>query len=254
MSEWGPDRFLLDGLDALVVGASRGIGRSTAVAMASAGAEVTLTSRDRAGLEQTSAEIEECGGRAAVAPCDVTSDEQLDELFASLSSVDVLVFGAGMNSPGPMIETSPATLDQMLRLNLRAAFCTAQRAVGRMIAAGRGGSVIFISSQMGHVGALDRTVYCATKHGLEGLAKAMAVELAPFEIRVNTVAPTFIETAMTASFFEDPEFREDVLRRIPLGRLGTPEEVADAVVFAASPASKFVTGSSIVVDGGWTAQ
>ena len=106
MSEWSPDRFLLDGLDALVVGASRGIGRSTAVAMASAGAEVTLTSRDRVGLERTSVEIEQCGGRAAVIPCDVTSDEQLDELFASLSSVDVLVFGAGMNSPGPMIETS----------------------------------------------------------------------------------------------------------------------------------------------------
>jgi NAD(P)-dependent dehydrogenase (short-subunit alcohol dehydrogenase family) len=178
--------------------------------------------------------------------------------FAGIPRLDILVNNAGINRPQPFLEVDEPTLDLLLGLNVRAAFLVAQ-AAARLMAAPNGaknggGVIINMSSQMGHVGSdLNRTVYVMTKHAIEGLTKAMAVELAPKGVRVVSIAPTFITTPLTKPFFDDPVFRKWVLDRIPLGRLGTVEEVAQAVVFLASPAAALVTGSSLLVDGGWTA-
>jgi NAD(P)-dependent dehydrogenase (short-subunit alcohol dehydrogenase family) len=248
----------LDDLVALVTGASRGLGEEAAVALSEAGAEVVLLSRTREGLERVASRISSLGGVARILVCDVTDAEAVRSQLMSLERIDVLVNNTGMNIPEPFIEVSEERLDRQLSLNVRAAFVVAQTAVRKMLEAANrrdcGGAIVNISSQMGHVGAPLRTVYCMTKHALEGLTKAMAVELAPLNIRVNAVAPTFIDTPMTAPFLAKPEFREWVTTRIPLGRLGTPGEVAAAVVFLASPASSLITGASLAVDGGWTAQ
>jgi NAD(P)-dependent dehydrogenase (short-subunit alcohol dehydrogenase family) len=168
--------------------------------------------------------------------------------------IDILVNNAGMNRPLLVEDVDIGTLDQMLSLNVRAAFLVAQAAARSMLAHGRGGSIINITSQMGHVGSPKRTVYCMTKHALEGLTKAMAVELAPRGIRVNSVAPTFIETPMTKPMLDNPDFLGFVKSMIPLGKIGQPQDVAAAVLYLASPASGMVTGTSLLVDGGWTAQ
>lgn len=253
MSEDG--RFRLDGQHAVVAGASRGIGAAAALALADAGAaRVTLLARSASELEAVAAGVRERGAAAAAVPCDVTDDEQVATAFAPLEPVDLLVCSAGANQPEPFLAVEAATLDRLWRLNVRATFVLAQHAVRGMLAGARGGTVVCVSSQMGHVGAPQRTVYCATKHAVEGLTKALAVELAPHGIRVVSVAPTFVETPMTAPFFADPAVRADVERRIPLGRVGTTDEVVGAIVFAASPAARLVTGTSLVVDGGWTAQ
>ena len=165
----------------------------------------------------------------------------------------MLVVSAGTNIPEPLLDVTEEHLDALLALNVRAVFVTVQAAARRMVDAG-GGSIVLLSSQMGHVGAAGRTVYCATKHAVEGLTKAAAVELAPHGVRVNAVAPTFVETPMTAPFLADPAFREEVEGRIPLGRLGRVEDVAAAVVYLVSDAAALVTGTSLLVDGGWTAQ
>ena len=170
-----------------------------------------------------------------------------------MQALDVLVNNAGTNIPEPFVEVSEAHLDQLLNLNVRAAFVVAQAAARKMI--GRGGVIIHMSSQMGHVGAVNRTVYCMTKHALEGLTKAMALELAPHAIRVVSIAPTFVETPMYQKMrTEKPGFEKWVTDRIPAGKAGHPDDVAAAVVFAASPAASLMTGTSLVVDGGWTAQ
>jgi NAD(P)-dependent dehydrogenase (short-subunit alcohol dehydrogenase family) len=190
--------------------------------------------------------------------CDLNNSSDVQSQIKSLQRLDILVNNAGMNIPEPFLEVSEAHLDKQLALNVRAAFVTAQACVRKMLEAPSGaeqrGAIINVTSQMGHVGAARRAVYCMTKHALEGLTKAMAVELAPYNIRVNAVAPTFIDTPMTAPFFTNPEFRDWVMARIPLGRLGRPEEVAAAIAFLASPSSSLITGASLAVDGGWTAQ
>jgi NAD(P)-dependent dehydrogenase (short-subunit alcohol dehydrogenase family) len=243
----------LDGKTALVTGAGRGIGRAVALALATAGAELILVSRTKSQLDEVAREIESGGGKARVLPFDVTDMAAMRAAFAGLDHLDILVNNAGLNRPQPFIEVDEATLDQLLGLNVRAAFLVAQAAARLMVANG-GGVIVNISSQMGHVGSeLNRTVYVMTKHAIEGLTKAMAVELAPKGVRVVSIAPTFITTPLTKPFFDDPVFRKWVLDRIPLGRLGTVEEVASAVVFLASPAAALVTGSSLLVDGGWTA-
>jgi NAD(P)-dependent dehydrogenase (short-subunit alcohol dehydrogenase family) len=168
--------------------------------------------------------------------------------------VDIFVNNAGTNNPMPMIDVPVAVLDQMLDLNVRAAYLAAQGAARAMVKARSGGVIINMTSQMGHVGSPGRTVYCMTKHALEGLTKAMAVELASHNIRVNSVAPTFIETPMTEPMLAKPEFRSFVGSMIPLGRIGKPEDVAAAVLYLASPAASMVTGTSLLIDGGWTAQ
>jgi NAD(P)-dependent dehydrogenase (short-subunit alcohol dehydrogenase family) len=250
--------FRLDGKTALVTGAGRGIGRATALALAGAGAELILVSRTPSELDEVAREIASHGGKAQALPFDVTRSDVVRDAFAGLGRLDILVNNAGLNRPQPFLEVDEATLDLLLGLNIRAAFLVAQAAARLMVAPngekGGGGVIINMSSQMGHVGSeLNRTVYVMTKHAVEGLTKAMAVELAPTGVRVVSIAPTFITTPLTRPFFEDPEFRKWVLDRIPLGRLGTVEEVASAVVFLASPAASLVTGSSLLVDGGWTA-
>jgi NAD(P)-dependent dehydrogenase (short-subunit alcohol dehydrogenase family) len=184
----------------------------------------------------------------------VTDAAAVRAALAEPERVDVLVTCAGGNRPCPFLEVSEADLDWSLALNVRGAFVAAQAAAARMAEAGAGGAIVHVSSQMGHVGAAGRSVYCAAKHALEGLTRATAVELAPLGIRVNAVAPTFVETPMTAPFLRAPGARAAVVERIPLGRLGRPEEVAAAVLFAASPAASLMTGASLLVDGGWTAQ
>jgi NAD(P)-dependent dehydrogenase (short-subunit alcohol dehydrogenase family) len=188
------------------------------------------------------------------AVCDVTDSRQVGEAVDFLEQVDILVNNAGTNVPEPFLEVSEDNLDRMLAVNVKGVFLVAQAAARRMVKRGEGGSIINISSQMGHVGAPRRTVYCATKHAVEGLTKAMAVELAPHKVRVNSVAPTFVETPMTKPLLEDETLREDTLSRIPLGRLGRVEDVTGAVLFLASPAAGLITGASLLVDGGWTAQ
>ena len=245
--------FRLDGKTALVTGAGRGIGRATALALAAAGAELILVSRTPSQLDEVARKIASPGGKARALPFDVTRSDVVRDAFAAIGRLDILVNNAGLNRPQPFLEVDEATLDLLLGLNVRAAFIVAQAAARLMVANG-GGVIINMSSQMGHVGSeLNRTAYVMTKHALEGLTKAMAVELAPKGVRVVSIAPTFVTTPLTKPFFDDPVFKKWVLDRIPLGRLGTVEEVAHAVVFLASPAAALVTGSSLLVDGGWTA-
>jgi NAD(P)-dependent dehydrogenase (short-subunit alcohol dehydrogenase family) len=250
--------FRLDGKRALVTGAGRGIGRAVALALAAAGAELVLVSRTASELDTVVDEIASGGGTARSVPFDVTRSDAVRGAFAEFDRLDILVNNAGINQPQPFLEVDEATLDLMLGLNVRAAFIVAQAAARLMVApnGAKGGSgvIINMSSQMGHVGSeRDRTVYVMTKHALEGLTKAMAVELAPKGVRVVSIAPTFVETPLSKPFLDDPDTRRWILGRIPLGRVGTVEEVATAVVFLASPAAALVTGSSLLVDGGWTA-
>jgi NAD(P)-dependent dehydrogenase (short-subunit alcohol dehydrogenase family) len=249
----GDRAFRLDGQMALVTGAGRGIGRAVALALAAAGAELVLVSRTPSELDEVAREIASGGGKARALPFDVTRSDAVRDAFAGLGRLDILVNNAGLNRPQPFLEVDEPTLDLLLGLNVRAAFIVAQNAARLMVADGAG-VIINVSSQMGHVGSeRDRTVYVMTKHALEGLTKAMAVELAPKGVRVVSIAPTFVETPLSKPFLDDPDTRKWILGRIPLGRVGTVEEVASAVVFLASPAAALVTGSSLLVDGGWTA-
>ena len=240
--------FRLDGRRALVTGAGRGIGLALAAALADAGAEVTLVARSAAEIE---AGADAMSGTAAV--LDVSDLAAVNAFFDQRPAFHVLVNNAGTNRPKPMQAVSEADYDAVLDLNLKSAFFVAQCAVRRMLAEGIAGSLIHIGSQMGHVGGVNRSLYCASKWALEGMSKAFALDLAAHSIRSNTIAPTFIETPMTKPFLEDPDFRASVLSKIKLGRFGKVEDVMGAAVFLASDAAALVTGTSLVVDGGWTA-
>jgi NAD(P)-dependent dehydrogenase (short-subunit alcohol dehydrogenase family) len=245
--------FRLDGKRALVTGAGRGIGRAAAAALAQAGAHVVLASRTAAELAELAGAIREAGGAAEPLVLDVCDVEATRAAIAAQPAFDVLVNNAGTNRPAPFLDVTVEDYDAVTDLNVRAAFFVAQAVARRMVEESVKGSIVNISSQMGHVGGENRTVYCATKHALEGLTKAMAIDLASHGIRVNTLCPTFVRTPMTAPFFANPEFRAGTLARIPLGRLGEVEDLMGAIVFLASDASALMTGASLIIDGGWTA-
>ncbi len=244
----------LDGRRALVTGAGRGLGVACAAALAQAGAHVTLAARTLEEVAAVAGQIRAEGGAAEALALDVCDLAAVEAAIAAAEPFDILVNNAGTNRPRPFLEVTADDYDLIMGVNLRAAFFVAQAVARRLAAAKRPGSIIHMSSQMGHVGGARRTVYCASKHAMEGLCKAMAIDLGPLGIRVNTIGPTYIETALTRPYFTDPAFRADVLGKIKLGRLGQPEDLMGAVVFLASDASAMMTGSAILVDGGWTAE
>jgi NAD(P)-dependent dehydrogenase (short-subunit alcohol dehydrogenase family) len=245
--------FRLDGRRALVTGAGRGIGAAAAAALAEAGAHVTLCARTTREIEQGAAALRAAGRAADALTLDVTDLSAFADAMAAAEPYGIFVNNAGTNRPNPFTAVPVEDFDHVMGLNVRAAFFAAQAVARRMIAAGVKGSIINMSSQMGHVGGANRSLYCASKWAMEGFSRAMAIDLAPHGIRVNTIAPTFIETPLTKPFFENTAFRDSVLSKIKLGRLGTVEDLMGAVVFLASDASALMTGSSLVVDGGWTA-
>jgi NAD(P)-dependent dehydrogenase (short-subunit alcohol dehydrogenase family) len=246
--------FRLDGKRALVTGAGRGLGLGFAAALAQAGAQVTLAARTQDDIEAAAAALREQGCAADTLAVDVADLAAVRAALTGREPYAILVNNAGTNRPAPFVEVKVEDFDHVFALNVRAAYFVAQAVARRLIEADQPGSIINISSQMGHVGGPRRTVYCATKHAMEGFTKAMAIELAPHKIRVNTLAPTFIDTPLTRPFFQNEAFRNDTLSRIKLGRLGTVEDLMGAVVFLASDASALMTGTSLVVDGGWTAE
>jgi NAD(P)-dependent dehydrogenase (short-subunit alcohol dehydrogenase family) len=245
--------FRLDGRRALVTGAGAGIGLAAAAALAEAGAAVTLVARTASTIEQAAGAICDAGGKSEGAVLDVTDIEAVAAFFETRPAFHVLVNNAGTNRPMPMTQVGELDYDAVLDLNVKAAFFVAQACAKALIAAGQAGSLIHIGSQMGHVGGPNRSLYCASKWALEGMSKAFALDLATHNIRSNTIAPTFIETPMTAPFFEDEAFKASVLAKIKLGRLGRVEDLMGAVLYLASDASSLVTGTSLIVDGGWTA-
>ena len=243
--------FRLDGRRAIVTGAGRGIGLAAAAALAEAGAVVTLAARTASEIEDAATAI---GKGAVAAILDVTDFSAVKAFFAARPAFHILVNNAGTNRPMPMMDVSEDDFDAVLDLNLKSAFFVAQACVQQMIAESVSGSVIHMTSQMGHVGGQNRSLYCASKWAMEGMSKAFALDLAPLSIRSNTIAPTFIETPLTKPYFENPEFRNSVLAKIKLGRLGSVEDLMGAILFLASDASALMTGTSLVVDGGWTAE
>lgn len=245
--------FRLDGKRALVTGAGRGIGRAIAGALAYSGAAVTLCARSFDEIEAAAAELRAAGLTAEAMAADVTDISAFAALIAERPAFDVFVNNAGTNRPKPLSEVTADDYDTVMNLNLRAAVFAAQAVTVKMVAEGCRGSIINMSSQMGHVGAADRTLYCASKWALEGFTKALAVELGQHGIRVNTICPTFIETPLTKPYFEDKNFRDEVLSKIKLGRIGKVEDIIGAAVFLASDASALMTGSAVMLDGGWTA-
>lgn len=243
----------LDGKTALVTGAGRGLGRASALALAEAGAEIVAWSRTAGEIESLVAEIEATGGKARAQVVDVTNDARVRQAVGELEKLDILFNNAGTNIPQAFLNVDANSLDKVLNINVRAAFVVAQAAAARMIEQGSG-AIINMSSQMGHVGGPKRSVYCTSKFAVEGLTKALAVELAPMGVRVNAVAPTFVETDMTRPMLADPSFKDFILSMIPMGKVATAADVAAAVVFLASPAAGMITGTSLLVDGGWTAR
>jgi NAD(P)-dependent dehydrogenase (short-subunit alcohol dehydrogenase family) len=246
--------FSLHGKRALVTGAGRGIGLAAAAALASAGAQVLLAARTEAEISAAASAIRQRGDAADHVQMDVLNTAAVRDIVQHQGPFDILVNNAGTNVPKPVMDVSEEDFDSVMALNVRATYFVAQAVARRLIDANKAGSIINISSQMGHVGAVRRSIYCASKHAVEGFTKAMAIEFGPHAIRVNTVCPTFVETPMTRPFLEDPGFRDSVLRNIKLGRVGQVEDVTGAIVFLASDASSLITGSAMMVDGGWTAE
>ncbi|MFT5572344.1 MAG: NAD(P)-dependent dehydrogenase (short-subunit alcohol dehydrogenase family) [Cryomorphaceae bacterium] len=241
---------LLKGKLALVTGAGKGIGRACAAALAGAGATVIAVARTDEDLASLRGELGELIIPWAM---DATSEKFLTQL-AQQTDIDILVNNLGSNKPEPFVDILPETYSRIVEMNFGSVFRTTQIVVKNMLQNNISGAVVNITSQMGHVGSPNRTLYCATKHAVEGLTKALAVELAPSGIRVNSVAPTFVDTPLTRPMLDDPAFNKFVMSKIPMGQLANTEDVAAAVVFLASDLSRMVTGTSLLVDGGWTAQ
>lgn len=246
--------FRLDGKRALVAGASSGIGRACAVALGEAGAEVVVAARRRDALDALVAEMQGAGMTAEALPLDVSDVAVTEAAIAETGPFDILLNSAGLARHGPALQTTEPDFDAVSGLNIKGAYFLTRAVAQGLIAAGKSGSLINISSQMAHVGGPDRAVYAATKHAVEGFTKAMAIEWGPQDIRVNTICPTFILTELTRPTFDDPDKRAWIERSILLPRVGRVEDIMGAAVFLASDAAALVTGTALMIDGGWTAQ
>lgn len=242
--------FRLEGRRAFVPGGSRGIGLGCAAALAEAGAHVVIVARGADGVAQAVRALRDAGYSAEGQALDVGDLEAVRAFLDAEAPFDILCNSAGLARHSPALDTTPEDFDAVTGLNLRAAYFLAQQVAKRMT---NGGSILQISSQMGHVGGVDRAVYCATKHGVEGMTKAMAIEWGPQGIRVNTICPTFVRTPLTEGTFNDPVRRAWIEEKIKLPRVAEVEDLMGAVLFLASDASAMVTGTSLLVDGGWTA-
>ncbi len=245
--------FDLSGKKALVTGASSGIGLACAVALAQSGGDVTLVARNRDKLAELARDMEVENWKVSILPIDISDVDATAKVIADNGPFDILVNSAGQARHSPATKTTTEDFDAVMDTNLRGAYFLTQAVARGLLANGQPGSLINISSQMAHVGGIDRAVYCASKHAVEGFTKAMAIEFGPSKIRVNTICPTFILTAFTQSTFDDPEKRTWILDKIKLGRVGEVEDIMGAVVYLASDASGLVTGTSLMIDGGWTA-
>ena len=245
--------FDLSGRVALVTGAGRGIGLAVAAALADAGADVVLVARTKFEIDEVSSAIRKAGGLARAYALDITDHDAVKEIVYSQGPFDILVNNAGMNRPALAVDVTESDYDAVMQLNVKAAFFTSQAVANSMIESKIAGSIINISSQLGHVGAQRRTVYSASKHAIEGFTRSLAWEVGQYGIRVNSLCPTFIETPMTQPMLSEADFMEWVLSKIALGRVGQVEDVMGAAVFLASDASRLVTGSALLVDGGWNA-
>ena len=243
---------------ALVTGAGKGIGKACAIALAEAGAKVIILSRTESDLVSVSKIIKRTKGSSKSFVCDVTQVEEFKNILKKISRLDILVNNAGNNRPEHFTEVKQENMEYLTNLNMKAAFNVAQLCSQKMVEAKNrkkiGGSIIHMSSQLGKVGCEGRNVYNMNKFGIEGLARGMAVELAAYNIRVNTVCPTFVETPMVKKFFKNKKFKNKMVKNIPLGRVAKESDVATAVAFLAAESSEMITGTSLIVDGGWTAQ
>ena len=246
----------LDGRHAVVTGAGRGIGRAAALALAEAGASLTLFARTGDELTAVAREVRDRGSDADTCVGDVRSPDDvalLMEVAGAHEHLSICVTAAGLNRPGPTLTQAVEDFDLVIETNLRGTYLTCRAFAEAVVERGHGARIVAISSQMGEVGYPGRAAYCASKHAVNGLVRALAVEWAPLGISVNAIAPTFVDTPLTRPMFDDQEFKEDVLRRIPIGRIGTPSDVVGAIVFLASDQADLVTGHVLAVDGGWTA-
>ncbi|GLQ36209.1 3-oxoacyl-ACP reductase [Amylibacter marinus] len=243
--------FSLKGKRALITGASSGIGRACAVAMAEAGASVVCAARTAGPLNKTVDDMQEQGWDASALQLDQTNLDQLET--AMREPFDIVINSAGMGRHKPALETTPEDYDAVMSLNLRSAYFLSKFAASAMKDNGVQGSIIHLSSQMGHVGGTDRTVYSASKHALEGMVKAMAIEWGELGIRINTICPTFIRTPLTRATLDDPKRAAWINDKIKLNRVGEVEDVMAAALYLASDAASLVTGTHMIIDGGWTA-
>ena len=243
---------------AIVTGAGKGLGKACSIALAEAGAKVIILSRTKSDLDKVSKIIKKTRGSSKSFVCDVTKPEEFNKILQKITRLDILVNNAGNNRPEHFTKVTQENMDYLTNLNMKAAFNVAQLCSQKMVKAKNrkkiGGSIIHMSSQLGKVGCEGRNVYNMNKFGIEGLARGMAVELAEYNIRVNTVCPTFVETPMVKKFFKNKKFKNQMLKNIPLGRVAKESDVATAVAFLAADSSEMITGTSLVVDGGWTAQ